>query len=43
MALKVKVIDPHFQYQLRVSHDACLVIPAEICKELSGRQGKVYV
>ena len=25
MTLKIKVDDPHFQYQLRVSHDACLV------------------
>ena len=25
MTLKVKVNDPYFQYQLRVSHDACLV------------------
>ena len=25
MTLKVKVNDPHFQYQLRVSQDACLV------------------
>ena len=25
MTLKVKVNDLHFQYQLRVSHDACLV------------------
>ena len=25
MTLKVKVNDPYFQYQLRVSQDACLV------------------
>ena len=25
MTLKVKVNDPYFQYQPRVSHDACLV------------------
>ena len=25
ITLKVKVNDPHFQYQLRLSHDACLV------------------
>ena len=25
MTLKVKVTDPYFQYQPRVSHDACLV------------------
>ena len=25
MSLKVKVDDPHFQCQLKVSHDACLV------------------
>ena len=25
MTLKVKLNDLHFQYQLRVSHDACLV------------------
>ena len=25
MTLKVKVIDPYFQYQLSVSHNACLV------------------
>ena len=25
MTWKVKVNDPYFQYQLRVSHDACLV------------------
>ena len=25
MTLKVKVNDPYFQYQLRVSHDACLL------------------
>ena len=25
LTLKVKVNDPHFQYQLRVSHAACLV------------------
>ena len=25
MMLKVKVNDLHFQYQLRVSHDACLM------------------
>ena len=33
-----------FQYQLRVSHDVCLnlVIPAQICDELSCGQGKVY-
>ena len=25
MTLKVKINDPYFQYQPRVSHDACLV------------------
>ena len=25
MILKVKANDPYFQYQLRVSHDACLL------------------
>ena len=25
MTLKVKVNEPHFQYQMRVYHDACLV------------------
>ena len=40
MTLKVKVNDSHFQYQLRVSHDACqfgasLMISAQIWHELS--------
>ena len=38
MTLKVKVNDTHFQYQPRVSHDACLVkklvMPATICDEV---------
>ena len=43
MTLKVKGKDLYFRYQLRVSHDACLVqIPAQICHELSCKQGKVY-
>ena len=29
ITLKIKVNNPHFQYQLRVSHDACLV---QICR-----------
>ena len=33
MTLKVKVNDLHFQYQPRVSQDACLVILAHICDE----------
>ena len=35
---------PHFQYQLRVSHNACanLELRAQICEELSCRQGKFY-
>ena len=33
---------PYFQYQLRVSHDANLVILAKICDELSCGQGKAY-
>ena len=46
MTLKVKVNDPHFQYPLRVSNDACfcanLAIPAQICDELwtDGRNDK---
>ena len=40
--LKVKVNDPHSQYQLRVSHDAYLVVLALICDELLCRQDKVY-
>ena len=35
--LKVKVNDPYYQYQPRISQDACLVllwwIPAQICDE----------
>ena len=42
MTLKVKVDDLYFQYQLRVSHDACLLIPAQIRAEWSCGQGKVY-
>ena len=42
MTLKVKVNDLNFHYQLRVSYDASLLIPAQICDELSCRQGKVY-
>ena len=47
MTLKIKVNDPHFQYQLKVSKDghmfgANLVIPAQICDVLSCGQGKVY-
>ena len=38
MTLKIKVNDPQFQYQLRVSH-ACLV---QICDELSHGQGQIY-
>ena len=42
MTLKLKVNHPHFQYELRVSYDACLVIPAEICDKSICRQGKDY-
>ena len=42
VTLKVKVNDLNFQYQPRVSHDACLVIPAQICDELLCGQSKVY-
>ena len=39
MIFKFKVNNPYFQYQLRVSQDACffanLVIPAQICDKLS--------
>ena len=45
MTLKVKVNDPHFQYQLSVPwcmFGANLVIPAQICDELSCGQGNVY-
>ena len=40
MTLKVKVNDPHFQYQLRESQDANLVILAQIHYKLSCRQTK---
>ena len=46
MTLKVKVNDLHFQYQPRLSQDACLeqilVSLAQICDELLCGQGKVY-
>ena len=38
MILKVTVNDPYFQYQLRVSQDANLVIPAQICDDLSYKE-----
>ena len=44
MTLKVKVIDPHFQYQLRVSKNACLVQILWLQPKfvMSYRAGKVY-
>ena len=45
MTLKVRINDHFFfQNQPRVSHDACLdlVIPAQICDEISCGQGIVY-
>ena len=42
MTLAVKFNDLHFKCQPRVSQDACLVIPAQICDELLCGQGKVY-
>ena len=46
MALKIKVNDLYYQYQLRVSHNemfgANFVIPAQICDELLWGQDKVY-
>ena len=38
--LKVKVNDPYFQYQPRVSQDAFLVILAQICQDLLSEQIK---
>ena len=40
MTLNVKVNDPHFQYQLWLFPNACLVILAQICDELSCGQDK---
>ena len=44
ITLMVKVNDPYFQHQPRVSHNACLVqflvMPAQICEELSYGQAK---
>ena len=46
MTLKVKVNDLLFEYQLWVSHkgmsNANLVILAQICNELSCKQGQFY-
>ena len=43
MALKVRVSDPNFQYHIPwCMFGANLVIPAQICDELSCGQGKVY-
>ena len=40
MTLKVRDNDLHFHYQPRVSHDAYLLILAQICDELSCRQAE---